>query len=92
MNRVIVTPEDSRYFPRFKELGLNVIQKTPSRIKQWISSGMPLIPNTTMNTRSPSFVLLVLVVAMLGMILPEIFGLTNPYPQYGLPPSFNGTL
>lgn len=51
----------------------------------WIRSGCPIIPKRTMHTRSVSFAILVLSVFALGMILPEILGLTHPYPLSAYP-------
>ena len=47
------------------------------RFKKWIEHGCPILPKITMDTRSPSFVLLVIILVIIGMILPEILGLTS---------------
>lgn len=47
------------------------------RVNRWIRNGCPLIPQFQMNSRSPHFVILVLVLFTLGMILPELLGLTS---------------
>lgn len=41
--------------------------------RQWVKNGSPIIPQFTMHSRSPHFVLLVICLVIIGMILPELF-------------------
>lgn len=57
------------------------------RLDRWIRNGCPVIPKIKMDTRSPQFVLLVMALVALGMVLPEIFGLTTGSFYSAYPPS-----
>lgn len=56
---------------------LRTYAKTSYRIGKWVKRGCPILPNVTMHSRSPAFVIMVLSVFVLGMILPEILGLSH---------------